>query len=179
MSPDGTLAFLETHPETGGDLWLQPPGGEPTPWQRTAANEGAANVSPDGRWIAYHSNATGRLEVWMGAVDAAGGARTQVTTEGGQDPVWSPAGDRLFYRRGSAVMAVDVIGLETPTLGGHRLVFDGGWAFPGPEAASQHTYDVLPDGESLVMIRYEPAAIPDRIHVVVNWLEELERGALR
>ena len=180
LADDGTLAFVETHPETGNDVWLIPPGGEPTLWQGTQANEAAANFSADGRWIAYSSHVTGRSEIWIGAVDAPGGARTQVTTEGGQDPVWSPTGDRLFYRRGSAVMAVDVVDPDTPTLGAHRPVFDGGWAFPGPDAATHlHTYDVMPDGETLVMIRYEPAAIPDRIHVVLNWFEELERSAAR
>ncbi|UCC25432.1 MAG: PD40 domain-containing protein, partial [Gemmatimonadales bacterium] len=177
VSPDGTLAFVETHPETGRDLWLVPVGGSPTAWQATDASEGSADFSPDGRWLAYTSNVTGRAEVWVGSVEEDSGRRTQVTTDGGDAPVWSPSGDRLYYRRGSAMMAVEVADLATLRFGAHRTLFDGGWALPGPEASQSHTYHVMPDGEHLVMIRHEPTAIPDRIHVVLDWLEELEAGS--
>jgi serine/threonine-protein kinase len=179
VSRDGTLAFVETHPETGRDLWLVPVGGSPTAWQATDASEGSADFSPDGRWLAYTSNVTGRAEVWVGAVDEDSGRRTQVTTDGGDAPVWSPSGDRLYYRRGSAMMAVEVEDLATLQFGAHRTLFDGGWALPGPEASQSHTYHVMPDGEHLVMIRHEPTAIPDRIHIVLDWFEELEAGSVR
>jgi serine/threonine-protein kinase len=177
VSLDGTLVFVETHPETGRDLWLVPVGGSPTPWQATDASEGSADFSPDGRWLAYTSNVSGRAEVWVGSVEEDSGRRTQVTTDGGDAPVWSPSGDRLFYRRGSAMMAVEVVDLATLQFGAHRTLFDGGWTLPGPEASQSHTYHVMPDGEHLVMIRHEPTAIPDRIHVVLDWLEELESGS--
>ena len=100
-----------------------------------------------------------------------------MTREGGEAPVWSPSGDRLYYRRGSTMMAVDVVDLATLELGAHRTLFDGGWALPGPKGSQAHTYDVMPDGEHLMMIRHEPTAIPDRIHVVLDWFEELEAGS--
>ena len=151
VADDGTLAFSESHPATGYDIWLLPTGGTPRAWQATTASEVNADFSPDGRWLAYSSNVSTRFEVYVGPVDGESEERTQVTTEGGQGPVWSPMGDRLFYRRGATMMAVDVVSLDPLVLGGHQRLFDGGWELPGPEEPNLKTYAVAPDGELFVI----------------------------
>lgn len=59
-------------------------------------------------------------------------------------------------------------------MGRHRFLFDGGWTVPGADEPYIRSYDIAPDGEHFVMIRHEPAAIPDRIDIVINWFEELK-----
>jgi len=91
-------------------------GGTPEPWQAMPASEVNADFSPDGRWLAYSSNVSGRFEIYVGSVQGETEGRIPVTTEGGQAPVWSPTGDRLFCRQGAAVMAVEVVSLDPPRL---------------------------------------------------------------
>ena len=174
IAKDGTLVFLESDPKTGKDIWLLPPAGAAMPWLATVAEEIQPDFSPDGRWLAYSSNASGSFEVYVGPV-SGGSERTQVTTEGGQGPVWSPNGNRLFYRQGATMMAVDVESLDPFKFGSHHHLFDGRWALRAPEEPFLRNYDVTPDGEHFVMIRHEPEAIPNRINIVLNWFEELKR----
>jgi dipeptidyl aminopeptidase/acylaminoacyl peptidase len=174
MASDGTLAFRETHTTTGEDIWLLPPGGVPAPWLATPATEVHCDFSPDGRWLSYASDASGRFEVYVGAVDGKG-PRIQVSTEGGSEPAWSPKGDRLYYRRGATMMSVDVTSREPLAVGRPRQLFDGGWALRSAEIAWMRAYAVLPDGEHFLMIHHEPEAIPDRINIVLIWFEQLKR----
>jgi len=64
------------------------------------------------------------------------------------------------------LIAVDVERLDPLVLGRHQFLFDGGWTVPGADEPYIRSYDIAPDGEHFVMIRYEPAAIPDRIDIV-------------
>jgi Tol biopolymer transport system component len=173
IAPDGTLAFLETNPKTGWDIWLLPHGGTPTPWLVTPTTEGQPDFSPDGRWLAFSSDESGRFEIYLRPVHGEG-ERIQVSTEGGQWPAWSPKGNRLFFRQGAAMIAVDVVGRDPLVMGRRRRLFEGGWDLAPGNARS---YAVAPDGEHFLMIRHEPAAIPDRINIVQNWFEELKRLA--
>ena len=104
--PDGrTLIYTEEHPETGDDLWLLPLDGDrvPEPFLRTPFNERRAHVSPDGRFVAYESNESGRWEVYIRAF-ADSGSKTQVSTAGGIEPRWRPDGTEIFYRWQSRFM---------------------------------------------------------------------------
>ena len=85
---------------------------KPRPFVQTRFEEGAAVFSPDGRWLAYMSNETGRNEMYARAVGEAAG-RWQVSTVGGNEPVWPRHAHELFYRSGDVMMAVDVA--TTPT----------------------------------------------------------------
>jgi serine/threonine-protein kinase len=174
IAPDGTLAFRDTNPKTGEDIWLLPPGGSPTPWLVTPAQEGQSDFSPDGRWLAYSSDESGRFEVCVRPVHGQG-TRIQVSTEGGQEPVWSPRGNRLFYRKGAALMALDIAGHDPLVIGRHCRLFDGGWDLAPSGLSFSKTYAVAPDGEHFLMVRHGPAAIPDRINIIQNWFEELKR----
>ncbi len=124
FTPDGrTLVYTEGHPETGFDLWTldlatRPP--RAAPLLRTAANELFAAVSPDGRWLAYTSDISGRWDVYVQALPGGGG-KWQASPEGGVHPAWSPAGDRLYYLYGGKVMEVPVVPGPDLRLGKPRL----------------------------------------------------------
>ena len=119
---DGTaLVFSYTAPETNDDIGILSMDGERA-WQpllSSAANEDTPALSPDGAWIAYASNETGQLEVYVERFPDLGD-KEQISTGGGRGPVWSHDGSELFYRDLSgARMMVVAIGTEpTLTLGG-------------------------------------------------------------
>jgi eukaryotic-like serine/threonine-protein kinase len=103
FSPDGKyLAFTGQDPETGNDIWILPdplakPGtSKPYPLVRTEFNERNAAFSPNGLWMAYDSDESGRDEVYVAPFPGPGGKR-QVSTAGGRAPLWRPDGKELFY----------------------------------------------------------------------------------
>jgi Tol biopolymer transport system component len=173
VAPDGTLAFQESNTVTGDDIWFLPPGGDPTPGLAGPGTDALCDFSPDGRWIVYASDESGRSEIYAKPF-RSDGERLRVSTEGGNGPAWSPKGDRLYYRQGARMMVADVIGLDPLAIGRPRLLFEGGWELP-PGKYLERTFEVAPDGEHFVMIRHEPEAIPDRINIVLNWFDELRR----
>ncbi|MCH7476162.1 MAG: PD40 domain-containing protein, partial [Gemmatimonadetes bacterium] len=106
VSPDGKiLAYMENNPETQGDIWLLPlDGGDPTVYRNTEFSEKSPAFSPDGRWIAYSSNESGRFEVYVQSYPDPTEARQQVSTDGGTEPLWARDGSELFYRNGEKMM---------------------------------------------------------------------------
>jgi len=114
-------------------------------------------VSPDGRWIAYVSNQSGRNEVYASPLDGKG-AQVQVSVDGGIEPVWGPNGRELFYRGGrETAPELIVADLQTgPELAvtSRRALF----AVSDMATATPHAnYDVSPDGRTFVMVRNNPA----------------------
>ena len=101
-SPDGQLlAFVEINPTTGYDIWvLRLSDRKAQPFLRTPFNEAAPRFSPDGRWLAYISDESGRFEIYVQPYPGPGG-KWQISTEGGTEPVWNPerAGAVLPQRR--------------------------------------------------------------------------------
>jgi Tol biopolymer transport system component len=102
-SPDGrVLLYLNADPKTGFDIWALPMEGsrEPFPVIQTKANERLAQFSPDGKWIAYESDESGRYEIyvqpWSGSHGHAGG-KVPVSTTGGAQVRWQHDGRALFY----------------------------------------------------------------------------------
>jgi serine/threonine-protein kinase len=171
-SPDGRLlAFVEVHPETGADIWILSMDGEqtPHPFLVTPFNEGNAEFSPDGGWLAYESDESGQPEVYLRPYPGPGGKR-QVSSGGGSDPVWAPDGRALFYRADDKMMAVPVGLTPELTVGKARLLFEGKYA-----SGTGRDYDLSPDGRRFLMLRSEEESGPKHINVVLNWFEELER----
>ena len=104
------------------------------------------------------------------------GSKTRVSTNGGAMPLWSRDGTELFYRGERWLIAVPVSWEPTLDLGTPRKLFEDGNYMMGGIRFPSFTYDVAPDGSRFLMIeRDEPPSEPDRIHVVLNWFQELER----
>jgi serine/threonine-protein kinase len=144
----------------------------------TPANELHAEVSPNGKWIAYDSNESGQFEVYVRPYPNAGDARWRISLQGGRQPLWSRNGQELFYRDFSgAVMSMAVT--ETPTFiqGETTKILEGGPYFGGGQAGSARTYDIAPDGRRFLMIKEGAPATANSIVVVVNSFEELRRLA--
>ena len=172
-SPDGqTLIFKEFNPKTGLDLWLLPLTGDrvPRPYLVTPFNEGLATVSPDGHWLAYVSDESGRREMYVRSFPAGGG-KWQISTQGGAAPLWARNGRELFFRSGEAVLAVDVTTKPGFSLGKARLLFEGRY-LREPDGID---YDVTADGQRFLMIKpSEGELAATRFNVVLNWSEELK-----
>jgi Tol biopolymer transport system component len=103
-SRDGKfLVFHDAHPTYRNDIWMKPAGGDPAPLVATPAHEYAASLSPDDRWLAYMSDESGRMEVYVRPFPNVGDGKWLISTGGGANPVWSPTGRELFYMSGNAM----------------------------------------------------------------------------
>jgi serine/threonine protein kinase/Tol biopolymer transport system component len=182
-TPDGrVLLFIEINPTTGFDIWeLRMNGPSPgsgqvrkaQPFLRTRFNEMAPRFSPDGRWLAYVSDESGRNEIYVQPYPGPGG-KWQISTEGGGEPVWNANGRELFYRSGERMMAVDIATQQGFSAGTPRMLFEGRYE-PAPIPVAN--YDVSADGQRFLMLKQSEQAqsAPTQINVVLNWFEELKR----
>jgi hypothetical protein len=175
-SPDGRLGF-NTFKETRTEVWvLSREGASWVPRRFLSATPPQAvwvpRFSPDGRWMAYQGNESGTTEIYVQAYPE-GGQRTQVSSGGGHDPVWSPDGRELFYRNGDSFYAVPVSAGRPFTAGSPRVMFSGPYLDSGEFAPSN--YDVSPDGQRFLVVRVsDEERAPRRFHLVQNWLEEVK-----
>ncbi len=188
-TPDGeTLVYMASRPDSGSDIWVLSIDGErePRPLLQGPSNEIEPSLSPDGSWLAYVS-ASGEFatlgsqdeqsgnwvgaEVWVQPYPGPG-ARVQISTNGGQEPIWAKDGRELFYRSHDPrqVMAVTIDTSSGLTPSRPRPLFDDPFL-----RGSRRNYDVAADGRFL-MIRREPMELEatNEIHIVQNWTKELE-----
>jgi dipeptidyl aminopeptidase/acylaminoacyl peptidase len=171
-SPDGRfLLYLEVSPTTGNDLWVLPMDGDrkPFPFLTTSFDTRWGQFSPDGRWVAYHSNESGRNEIYARPFPGPGGQST-VSTSGGVYPRWSPDGKELFYlapdgRLMAAQVAVTGTTLKAaaPVALFQTRIVGGGASIVG----SRQQYDVASDGRFLINVTTESA--PQPISLILNW----------
>jgi eukaryotic-like serine/threonine-protein kinase len=175
-SADGQLlAFHENHPTTRGNFWvLRLSDRKAEPFLRTSFDEGGPRFSPDGRWLAYASNESGRPEVYVQPYPGPGG-KWQISVEGGTEPVWSRNGRELFYRSGNKMMAVETTTQPGFSAGKPRLLFEGQYVLTRFSEMSA-AYDVSPDGQRFLMLK-QGEQVPGQITVVQHWTEELKRRA--
>jgi serine/threonine-protein kinase len=172
ISPDGArLLFVRLSPDTSGDLYLASLGGNSQTQAilKTPAYEGSARFSPDGKWIAYSSNESGQMEVFVRPYPAPD-RKWQVSTQGGTQPVWNPNGKELFYRNSNKMMSVEVSAGADLRLSQPRVLFDRQYAFGS--GITIPNYDVSPDGQRFAMIKDESSGT--HLNVVLNWLRELQ-----
>jgi serine/threonine-protein kinase len=175
-SPVGeVLAFTEAAPETGYNLMTVDLDGDRQPhaFLKTPANEYGPKFSPDGHWLAYGSDESGRQEIYVRPFPGPGG-KWQISTEGGGEPVWSRNGRELFYRNGDKLMAAAVETTPTFVASKPRLMFEQ--HFEKSIFPFEANYDVSPDGKRfLLVVPSEGESAPAQINVVLNWSEELRR----
>jgi serine/threonine-protein kinase len=170
------LVFQERARDTGLDIGVLAIDGDrtPRPLISGSADEGGPAVSPDGRWIAYHSNLSGTHEVYVQPFPALDG-RWQVSTQGGVSPLWGPDGRELFYRSGRAVMSVPVATSAGAFRNGNaRALFEGPYVPEEGGVFDAPSYAVAADGRRFLMMKQAPGA-GQHIVVIVNWPEELKR----
>jgi serine/threonine-protein kinase len=132
-------------------------------------------ISPTERWVAITSSTTGTDEIYVLPFPDTSSGRTRISTDGGQNPTWAPDGKTLFYRRGQAVMAVDVGGDDPSTWPKPKELFEGPYHF---DAGPTH-YDAAKDGRLLLVkpIDADGDGAPGQLVVVQNWFQELKRLA--
>ncbi len=201
VSPDGRWAIFAGGTQGNNDVAMAaltpetrdgpssagsaPPRGssaEVRPLVQTRFEERNGIVSPDGRWLAYESNASGRLEVYVRPFPNAAEGQWQVSTAGGGQPVWARTGAELFYfALDGTLMAVPVeVRSAAWNAGVPAKILDARYFTGGLGAVTLgRTYDVSPDGRRFLMIKQGDAgnqtAAPQQIIVVQNWDEELRR----
>ena len=176
-TPDGrSLVF-----SSGGDIHVWSPDTDPQvrPLLNTSFPARHADLSPDGRWLAYVSDETGRPEVYVVVFPGLGGKRT-ISTRGGVEPAWSADGRTLAFLeplaeegRGYRLLSVAVTIGDEFSYGPVRHLFDIPW-YSG--SGGRRAYDLTGDAERFLFVRETyPAAVAelDRIHIVENWDQEL------
>ena len=173
LTPDGkTLALGTIDPKTGSDIVIGSLGGERSlrPLIRTPVPEDFPAFSPDGRWIAYGSQESGRYEVYVQAYPGLGG-KWQVSAEGGTNPRWAKGGRELLYRNGDRVIGVAVETTPAFRVSAVLPLFEA----RHPPVTFETGWDVAPDGQRLLMIKSEDQTETSELDVVLNWFEELKR----
>ncbi len=143
------------------------------PLEVTEFQESSISLSPDGRWLAFVSNNTGRDEVYVRPFPDAGSGLVQVSTDGGVEPVWAHSGRELFYRNGAnELVAVQVTGDPTFVAGQQEVLFPMDGYLP---ARGHAMYDVSHDDRRFVMLRINEGAVSGEVYLVTNWFEELRQ----
>jgi len=170
-SPDGQeLAFLEDGATRS--VWILPlKDRTPYVFMQDPEYNSAPCFSPDGHWIAYTSNESGRTEIYVRPYPGPGG-KWQISTGGGTEPLWNPKGHELFYRSGQKMMAVDYTAQSSFSAGKPRMLFQGAYTTT-PRSATD--YDVSPDGQRFLMLKPAAEQAPGQINVVLNWPGELKQ----
>jgi len=172
-SPDGKAVMYDStdNPQTGYDLWVLPLEGErkPFPFLKTPFNESHGQFSPDGHWVAYQSDESGRLEIYVAPFPAAGGKR-QVSLAGGSSPRWRTDGKELFYIAPDfRLMAAEmVITRVEVTIGAVRPLF-------GPLLTNRYMYDVSADGQRFLVVTPNEQAASEPLTLVQNWPAALKK----
>jgi eukaryotic-like serine/threonine-protein kinase len=167
VGPDGTLLFIESHPMTGGDIWALSRDGKTAKVRATPSNEYHARFSPDGRWIAYQSDESGRFEIYVQGYP--GGKAWPVSTGGGTMACWSRDSKQLFYLSGNFMMAATIRSDGSLASAPRKLFVSSGYF--------SESYDISHEGKRFLMIRLDPGSVPRELNVILNFSKELDRLA--
>jgi Tol biopolymer transport system component/predicted Ser/Thr protein kinase len=174
-SPDGRILLFEQRDATiGSDLWALPMTGErkPFPVVQTRFDERSANVSPDGRSLAYESNESGQFEIYVRPFPGAGG-KSQVSTAGGTQARWRHDGKEIFYLAPDGrLMAVPIsvaADAQTLTVGVPVPLFQTHLAAGPGIVSGRAQYAVASDGRFLMNVGVDDAVPAPPITIVQNW----------
>jgi Tol biopolymer transport system component len=179
FSPDGSrVAFMERRLQTGYDLWTlpladmksdHPKPGKPEPFLVTPFDERTPTISPDGRWLAYMSDESGRYEVYVRPFPVSGG-KWQISTGYGTTPVWSRNRKELFYRSGEGMMVASY------TTNGEAFVVSKPRLWAGKKNMGDY-FDLAPDGKRFALLQPEASEQkgPQHVTFLLNFFDELRR----
>jgi Tol biopolymer transport system component len=190
-SADGRfLLYVNTDPQMSADLWVVPMVGDRTPsvFLKTPFYEAWGVFSPDGRWVAYQTNESGRNEIYVrpfvppmvppgaaGTTTGAAGGQWQVSAAGGIYPAWRPDGKELYFLNPAGAMMAAPITVTGATLapGAPVVLFSTRMYGGGVEAQQGRQYDIAPDGRFLINTVLDSAAAP--ITLLMNWHPEAKK----
>ena len=170
LSPDGKLLVYQVDDGTASsaDLFVRALEGDTTQKVVSATNsvEAQARVSPDGKWVAFVTDASGTAQVLVQPFPN-GGAQVQVSVTAGTEPIWSRDGKKIFYRDGVKMIAASVAAGTTFSVTARTPLFTDTYAFaPSPHA----NFDVSQDGSQFLMVKN---ATTSKIVVVHGWFSEM------
>ena len=177
ITPDGLqVIFRAASGTTKNDLWITSISGDRTVRKLLASehDERNATLSPDGKWMAFESDLSGRPEIYVRPFPDVDSGRWPLSTEGGSEALWSPAGKEVFFVSADGkLMTVPVDTSRTFTAGKPVPLFDVSTYFFG---GAGRNYDVSRDGKRFVMVK-NPVTGGNRlsppITIVLNWASEL------
>jgi len=176
FSPDGSNLIFDQHADV--HVLSMEEGSTPHALLDSTFLENLATISPDGRWIAYQSNESGRLEVYVRPFPNTDDGKWQVSANGGTESHWGPDGRELFYREANRMMVVSIETEPDFLVGVADELFSGTYATPSNQTLN---YDVSPDGQRFLMMKATDEAQrrteDAQLIVVENWFEELNRLA--
>lgn len=161
--------FMQMTPETSLDLWIKTGDEQPRPWLVTRFRELLASFSRDGRYVAYTSDESGQYEIYVRPVSGEG-EKWQISSEGGEEPLWSRDGRELIFRNGLKWMAVDVNTSSGLKHGRPRMLFEGPYInVPG------FSFDVAGDGRFLLLEENHKQPPTLQLQAIFNWADEVQR----
>jgi dipeptidyl aminopeptidase/acylaminoacyl peptidase len=169
------LAFVEIGRLMNADIHvLRMADRQVIPFAATKSTEATPEFSPDGRWIAYTSNESGRNEIYVRSFPD--GTRTlPISNEGGISPIWAPNGRELFYWNiaFTKLMKVEITPGQNLAAGPATLLFE----FKAASTTFIRSYDITPDGRRFLVREKKDNMLPPvtELNVVRNWFEELKR----
>jgi Tol biopolymer transport system component len=165
------LVYQQMNPKTGWDLWARPlgPTGEPISILQTDADERSARLSPDGRWVAFVSNTSGRVEVYVQPFPGPG-RPVPVSTKGGDQPQWRSDGSELFYLAPDGKLmaaAIKPTGESIDVVQTTPLFAAG--SGNGATAVITANYAASADGQRFLIARLRREERPTPVRVMLNW----------
>jgi hypothetical protein len=169
-SRDGKwLLGYDVSPTTGQDVWaIAVDGSDSIPVAAGPASEAQPDFSPDGRWVAFETNESGRPEIFVVSFpDLA--VRRQISTNGGRVPRWDRTGKTLYYLEGEDVVEAPMSAATGVRAGPNRVLFQ----------TRARVFDVSPDGHRFILVLPNSAAVSPGIHVVLDWIRELRERVSR
>jgi Tol biopolymer transport system component len=175
ITPDGHTLLFDYMLLPNAQIWSVPlaDSGRARPVLASAtANLHTPRVAPNGRWLAYVSDESGRSEIYLSPYPEVTRARSQVSVDGGMGPRWTRGGRELVYRSANRMMVVSV-DPASGALGAPAELFRGDYDKGWNQITSG--YDVTRDGSRFLMLRRPAGTAPRQVIVVTNWVQELER----
>ena len=176
-SPDGKLLlFWGSEPNALSDIWVLPigapsgssSGSKPFRWLATPFREAAAQLSPDGHWVTYESNESGRNEIYA-APFSGQGSKPRISNGGGRYPRWRADGKEIFYLGPGMLMAAEV------SVKGGNIEVGAVRSLGIPVRAGNYRYDVSLDGQRFLVAAPREQKSPAPLTLVQNWTTLLKK----